>query len=139
MALPIITATGNLAGDPELNFGTTGNAYAKFRIACNENKKTDTGWETISTTWLRVTVWGQEAEAAAANLRKGQKVTVTGRLAQNDYEKDGITRTSFEIKSAQISIPLETEKKQTFEPKNDPWDVSSVQTNSYNSQEEVPF
>lgn len=139
MALPVITATGNLAGDPELNFTATGTPYAKFRIACNENKKTDQGWETLSTTWLRVTLWGNEAEAVAGKLRKGQRITVTGRLAQDDYEKDGITRTSFEIKSAQISLPLEVEKGAIREQKVDPWDGIATEIHIPNPQEKAPF
>ena len=49
MALPDITATGNLAADPELKFFNDGNSVANFRIGCGARKKNrETGqWEEI--------------------------------------------------------------------------------------------
>lgn len=137
MALPDITATGNIAQDPQLGYGTQGTPYARFTIACNENKKgTDGKWETLSTTWLKVVVFGNDAEAVAANLAKGQKVTVMGRLHQSEYEKDGVTRTSFEIKNARVlseigSLSGEILSKNDSKPKtsfeqNDPWKTTTT-------------
>ena len=143
MALPEITATGNVAQDPQLGYGTQGTAYARFTIACNENKKgTDGKWETTSTTWLKVVVFGNDAEAVAGTIGKGQKVTVIGRLSQSEYEKDGTTRTSFEVKNARVLSEIgslsggnlsknEQKPKTTFE-QNDPWKTPTTDS-------EAPF
>ena len=40
MSLPDITATGNLAADPELKFFNDGNSVANFRIGCGARKRT---------------------------------------------------------------------------------------------------
>lgn len=143
MALPEIIATGNVAQDPQLGYGTQGTAYTRFTIACNENKKgIDGTWETISTTWLKVVVFGKEAETIAGTIGKGQKVTVIGRLQQSEYEKDEVTRTSFEVKNARVLSEIgslsgeilsknEQKPKTTFE-QNDPWAATATKS-------EAPF
>lgn len=136
MALPTITATGNVAQDPQLGYGSQGTAFARFTIACNENKKNPDGtWETISTTWLRVVVFGSDAEAVAGNVAKGDKVTVMGRLVQSDYEKDGVKKTSFEVKNATIltEIRQNSDRKVTENRQNSAKTLTenSTQKNSF--------
>ena len=45
MALPDITATGNLAADPELKFFNDGNSVANFRIGCGRSEERRVGKE----------------------------------------------------------------------------------------------
>lgn len=108
MTLPRITATGNIGGEPELKFTQSGKAILNFSLGCNENKKNDAGeWETVSTTWLRIALWGDEAEAAADVLAKGQKVTVNGLLMAREYERnDGTKGTSLEVKYAEVAVAI---------------------------------
>lgn len=108
MTLPNITATGNLGSDPELRF-VNEKAVVDLSIGCNENKKDDAGnWQTISTVWVRVSLWEAEAESAAEHLKKGDAVTVTGQLLVREYEKKdgGGTGTSVEIKYPRVSKNL---------------------------------
>jgi single-strand DNA-binding protein len=50
------------------------------------------------TDWFRVSVWGDRAERAAENLRKGNRVFVEGRFKTREFEgRDGQKRTSLEI------------------------------------------
>ena len=109
MTLPRITGTGNLTKDPELRFTTKGEAVAKLTVASNESRKNQqTGeWETISTIFLPITLWGKAAEEAAEHLTKGQKVTYDGQLqADNWQDKDGNNRTTHQITRATITIHL---------------------------------
>lgn len=108
MTLPSITATGNLAADPELKFTQSGKAVASLSVGCNENKKNDAGnWETVSTTWLRISLWDDEAQSAVEHLRKGDSVTVTGQLMTREFERnDGTKGLSVEVKYARISKNL---------------------------------
>lgn len=105
--LPTITATGNLAADPDLRFTPSGKACANLRLGCNKNKRRDDGsWETISTVWLGITLWGLEAERAVETFRKGQEVTVTGQLSVREYDRnDGTKGTAVEVEFATISLP----------------------------------
>ncbi|WP_275308532.1 single-stranded DNA-binding protein [Streptomyces yunnanensis] len=107
MALPTITATGNLAADPELRCTPNGTPVATFTLACNDNRKNDRGeWEQVGTTWLRCTIWQQRAELTAEQLTKGDTVTITGRLKQDDYEKDGVKRTGYQVDVIEVARPL---------------------------------
>ncbi|WP_370421974.1 single-stranded DNA-binding protein [Streptomyces sp. QH1-20] len=105
-----LTATGNLAADPVLRFTPSGSAVASFTVACNDRRKNPATneWETTGTLWLRCTAWDRIAETAADQLTKGHAVTVTGRLKPDDYEKDGIKHTGFQLHITNLAVPLRT-------------------------------
>ena len=108
MALPNITATGNIVADPELRFFNDGNAVVSFRIACNGRKKNrETGqWENGDTTFLTCSAFNGLAENIAQQFGKGKKITVAGQLKQREYEKDGQKRTVFEVAVNEASEPV---------------------------------
>jgi len=114
MTLPTITATGNLGRDPEMRTTRSGKVCADLSIGCNKNRKNERGeWETVSTTWLRVTLWGAEAERARDIFRKGHEVTVTGQLSVREYEKqDGSKGTAIEVDYPTVSLPKIREDRQ---------------------------
>ncbi|ALA48499.1 single strand DNA binding protein [Mycobacterium phage Lolly9] len=99
MANAAIQIQGNLTADPELRFLDSGVAVAQFSVASTPRKfnKQTNEWEDGETVFLRTSVWRELAEGAAENLRKGDNVVVIGNLKQRAYEKDGQTRTVFEI------------------------------------------
>src|SRR5699024_124438 len=101
MALPDITATGNLAADPELKFFNDGNSVANFRIGCGARKKNrPTGqWEDAGTTWLTCVGRDGLGETIVTKLSKGQKIFVKGQLKQRECEaRGGQKRTVFGVK-----------------------------------------
>lgn len=104
MALPSIQGTGNVVADPDIRFTNSGKPVATVRVACSRAKQNEQGeWETLSTTFLNVKVWGPEAEAAAENLRKGQRVTFSGALESDDWvDRDGNKRVGFQVAFATI-------------------------------------
>lgn len=104
MALPSIQGTGNVVADPDLRFTHNGKPVATVRVACSRAKQNDQGeWETLSTTFLNVKVWGPEAETAAENLRKGMRVSFTGALETDDWvDRDGNKRVGFQVAFATI-------------------------------------
>ncbi|MCQ9340837.1 single-stranded DNA-binding protein [Corynebacterium phoceense] len=108
MALPNITATGNIVADPELRFFNDGNAVVNFRIACNGRKKNrETGqWENGDTTFLTCSAFNGLAENIEQQFGKGKKITVAGQLKQREYEKDGQKRTVFEVTVNEASEPV---------------------------------
>jgi single-strand DNA-binding protein len=107
MTLPRIEATGRLGNDPELKWTPSGAAVANFSIACDENKKdSNDNWEKVSTTWLRVAVWKDAAEAVAEHIKKGDLVTVIGQLTVRDYEHNSVNKQSVEVKNATVTKAL---------------------------------
>src|SRR5215213_9569891 len=99
MALSKIQIIGNLGRDPELRYTPSGRPVATFTVAVNQSQKNQQSGEWIeSTDWFRVSVWGDRAERAAENLRKGARVFVDGRFRTREYEaNDGQKRLSLDV------------------------------------------
>jgi single-strand DNA-binding protein len=79
-----ITVTGNLTGDPEIQFFESGTAKASFSIADNRYW-TDNGEKKEQVSFYDVHAWRFLAEDVARVLTKGAKVTITGRLEQQTW------------------------------------------------------
>ena len=141
MTLPQLTATGNIGQDPELKFTANGQAVLEFSIGCNENKRNPTGeWETISTTWLRVTLWGQEAQRGADLYKKGDHITVTGSLHVREYTRqDGSKGSSPEVKYATVSLPrIREDRNQTTQPATPAGTASAWETPTQTPAQQAP-
>lgn len=98
--LPQITIDGRLTDDPQLRFTAGGKAVCSFRVAASDSKKDDRGnWETTEQIFIGVSLWEAEAEIAAESYQKGDRVLVTGRIYEREYEKrDGEKGRSLEVK-----------------------------------------
>ena len=99
MALCKVMIIGNLGSDPEMRYTPNGRAVTQFNVAVNQSTKNQqTGEWVEETDWFRISVWGDRAERAAENLRKGNRVFVEGRFKTRQFEgRDGQMRTSLEI------------------------------------------
>jgi len=99
MALSKIQIIGNLGRDPELRYTPSGRPVTTFSVAVNQSSKNQqTGEWVEATDWFRVSVWGDRAERAAENLRKGSRVFVDGRFRTREYEtNDGRKGLSLDV------------------------------------------
>lgn len=89
--------SGNVTRDPELRFTPSGQAVCSFGVATNRSIKKGEQWENVAT-FHNVVQWGKQAEFSANNLKKGMKVTVTGRIDNRSYDaKDGTKKYISEI------------------------------------------
>lgn len=98
------TISGNLTRDPELRHTPSGYAVANLGVAVNRTRKDKDTQERIEeTSFLDVTVWGGFGELCCRKLRKGDLVTVQGRLEQRSWEADdGTKRSKVEIVADQV-------------------------------------
>lgn len=101
----IITVTGNLGGDAELRLTPNGKTVTSFNL-CNTPRIQSNGeWTDGEPVWFRCFVWGRDATGAANELRKGNRVIVTGRFAINTWlDKEGTERKTFEITADSYGI-----------------------------------
>ncbi|HYN70644.1 MAG TPA: single-stranded DNA-binding protein [Candidatus Eisenbacteria bacterium] len=108
MALSKIQIIGNLGRDPELRYTPNGKPVTTFSVAVNQSTKNQqTGEWVEATDWFRISVWGDRAERAAENLRKGSRVFVDGRFRTREYEtNDGRKGLSLDV-SADTVIGLD--------------------------------
>ena len=103
-----ITMPGNLVADPELRYTEKGVAVAKLRVASTPRMQKGGQWvDAGQTVFLDVVAWRKLGENAAETLRKGNRVTVTGRLRQRTYQTtEGAKRTVYEIHADDIAPSL---------------------------------
>lgn len=71
-----VVKIGNLGAEFTLEFGKSGNPFARSRLAVQ--KPGAEGWKDAETVWYYVTVFGSVAEHAAESLSKGDRVIVVG-------------------------------------------------------------
>jgi single-strand DNA-binding protein len=104
MSLNKCMIIGNLGRDPEMRYTPSGQAVTQFTVATNRNYRDQQGEWQKETEWFRVVVWGQQAERAAENLRKGNKVYVEGRIQTRQWEdQSGQKRYTTELVANQVS------------------------------------
>lgn len=104
-----VTLIGNLTKDPELKFTPNGLAVLNFDLAVNHRYKDQSGAPQEETLFIRVNVFGKQAEAVKDILSKGKPVFVEGRLRSRSWEtQDGQKRSTIEVHANPFSvIPLE--------------------------------
>ena len=108
MALCKAMIIGNLGADPEMRYTPNGRPVTQFNVAVNQSTKNQQTGEWIEETdWFRVSVFGDRAERAAEQLRKGNRVFVEGRFRTREFEgQDGQKRTSLDVTADNV-ISLE--------------------------------
>lgn len=86
-----VAISGNLTRDPELRHTASGTAVVGIGVAVNRSIKDENaeGGYREEVSFFDATVWGNFGELVARKLRKGDHVTVQGRLKQDTWETDG--------------------------------------------------
>ena len=105
---PIITIIGNLTGDPELRYVSSGTPVASFTVASTPstlNRQTNQ-WEDGEAMFVRCSAWKDYAENVTESLAKGMRVVVTGRMTVRSYEHNGQQRTSIELQVDEVGPSL---------------------------------
>lgn len=125
-----LSFTGNLGGEPRIDFKPSGNACLQFSVADTKGKKDAQGnWDKDQeqTQWFRCTLWGPDAEYYVERLRKGARVSVYGELMAREYtDREGVTRTSLDVTVRGLSVvnkpgttPQTAQRQQARQ--DDPW------------------
>lgn len=79
----LVVLSGRLAGDTDLGYTpNTQTACCKFTIAVDKEKKS----ETSSADFIRITVFGKQAESCDRYLEKGREVIVVGKVSTGSYK-----------------------------------------------------
>ncbi|MCW2599357.1 MAG: single-strand binding protein [Frankiales bacterium] len=104
---PQIHVAGNLAYTPTMRYTPNGVPVTDLRVASTQRKRVGEEWEDGETLWFGVTCWKQLAENVVASLKKGDRVTVAGRLAQRTWKKeDGTDIVNLEIDASAVGVDL---------------------------------
>ena len=81
-----VEIAGRLTRDPEIRYTTSGRTLAQLGIAVNNRRKGADGEWIKETTFLDVTLFGNQAEVAQKYLKVGDGVFIDGRLQLDTWE-----------------------------------------------------
>lgn len=96
---------GNLGADPEVRYTPGGQAVANFRIACSEYWTDKQGQRQERTEWVRIVVWGKQAEHCGEYLQKGRQVYIEGRLQTREWtDKENRKQWTTEVVASQVTF-----------------------------------
>lgn len=100
------TLTGNLGRDPELRSFESGQMTCSLSVAVRQPKRKaqDGSYTDAPAFWVKVEVWGKQAEYCADFLKKGAPVCCTGVIAQEEWtdKNTGETRRGVVMKNASV-------------------------------------
>lgn len=98
-----VTLIGRLARDPELNYAPqTQTAITRFTLAVDRPKRNG---EDSGADFIRITVFGKQAENCDRYLDKGRQVAVSGRIQTGSYKnRNGETVYTTEVIAERIEF-----------------------------------
>lgn len=100
-----VVLTGNLTRDPELRTSKGGTAICTLRVASNARKRNGEGEWVDKPNFIDVTLFGAQAENAAAYLAKGRAVAIDGRLDWSEWEDaDGKRRQALAVLAQSVQF-----------------------------------
>ena len=90
---------GRVGTDPEMRYTPAGTAVTQFRLATDRPRQNGD----VETDWHSVTCWAKLAEIVNEYVSRGDRLYLTGRLAQNSWEgDDGQRRHRTEIHAQEV-------------------------------------
>lgn len=94
--------TGRLGKDSTLNTMSSGDAVCNFSIANDIGTK-----DNPKTQWVECALFGKRAQALHPYLKKGVKVSASGRVTLETYRgNDGVERSSLRLTISEIDMHL---------------------------------
>lgn len=106
-----IILSGNLCKDPELRKTMSGTYVGSASIAVTKGKNQDGEYETD---FFDLKFFDKQADYAAKNLRKGDKVLVTGKIQFYDYvnrDQVKVTRVEVLVSSVEMLVKKNSEDR----------------------------
>jgi len=136
-----VNIIGRVGGEFELRHTASGKAVTEINLAIDdgfgENKKT---------AWIGVTLWGATAECAVKYVRKGDRLGISGRLSQEEWEDKATGKKQRKTKITCENMHLLTDKRgdspvQSSEPRRQPAGMPPAPAASAdeNEDEDLPF
>jgi len=127
----VVTLVGRLTKDPEIKYGSSGKAYARFTLAITRPLNKD------ETDFIDCVAFGKTAELIEKYIKKGNRFGVVGRIQVGSYEKDGEKRVTTDVMVDQIEF-LESKAEASNNSKQESTS-KKVEDVPYEDDDEFPF
>lgn len=85
-----ICLAGRVPQDPDIKYFESGTVIANFAISISQGKDQDGNYK--PSIWMDCRTSKANAEWVATNVRKGSRIYVVGKMARDEWEKDGEKR-----------------------------------------------
>ncbi|MFC1620910.1 single-stranded DNA-binding protein [Candidatus Omnitrophota bacterium] len=95
---------GNLTRDPELRYVPSGAPVATFGLAVNRRYVTQQGEKKDEVCFVRIVVFGKQAESCSQYLNKGRLVFIEGRLQYRSWEQEGQKKSSLDVVADRVQF-----------------------------------
>lgn len=127
---------GRLTKDPEMAYTQSQTALCKFTIAVDRQSK-----EEKTADFIRIVVWGKQAENCDRYLFKGKQVAVNGRIQTGSYkDKDGKTVYTTDVIANNVEfLGSKTEAEPKQEAVYEPVDLSDMPSSFSYAEDGMPF
>jgi len=104
-AINKVVLSGFAGADAEVKNISGNQRLAKVNLAVNEYYKNASGEEVKRTNWFMLTFWNDKADFASAQIKKGTRLTVEGKLLSGSYvAKDGSKKFTTDIVVSEVAI-----------------------------------
>lgn len=114
---PQIHLTGNLAFDPQVRYTPNGVPVADLRVGSTRRYKVGEDWQDGETLWFDVACWKGLAENVSSSLKKGDRVTVAGRLTQRTWQReDGSSSVKLVVDASAVGVELSRHPVKVLKP-----------------------
>src|SRR3972149_4497652 len=100
----VVLLTGNLTKDPELKYTPSGMAVCDYTIAVNGYKKDKAEGEKDPVSFVDCVSFNKQAEAISQYQKKGSMLTVSGKIKQERWEKDGQKHSRIKIMVSRVKF-----------------------------------
>lgn len=110
-----VIISGRLTKDAEIRYTSNKKAVASFTLAVDDGKDQNGGRKAV---FIPCVAWEKTAELIDQYFRKGDGLTVIGKISVRSYDKDGQKRFVTEVVATGIEFPFvkkEGKVKDTFE------------------------
>ena len=142
-----VVLIGRLTRDPELRFiAGSGRAVANFTLAIDRNlakdKKAEMQQKGLPTAdFIRVVVWGKQAENCASFLAKGRLVAINGSIQTSSYKTNtGETRYSTDVLANRVEFLEWGDKKQdSGSSDNFNYGIDPAEFQAIEDDDDIPF
>jgi single-strand DNA-binding protein len=97
---------GNLTRDPELRFTQNGQPVTSISVAVTPRRynATTNTYDDGTTSFIDGSVWGSQAENAAASLKEGDRVVVIGRFVTRTYTPTQGRNAGQEVRKLEVVV-----------------------------------